>query len=135
MTLTTTISPKELERVAAGAYESETLKVMLCQVALTGFDENSTVADWQSAELAEANGYTRFSEVIGTGEYNNSTSRYVLPAIDAEFTASGVGYSYDRVVLYIDGATHIHSIIVEDPNVVLAPGQTQTYRLTLTTDD
>lgn len=135
MALTTTISPKELERVAAAAYEGETLRVMLCQVALTGFNEDSTVADWQTAELPTANGYTRFSEVIGTGSYSSSTSRYVLPDIDAEFTASGVGYSYDRVVLYIDGETHVHSIIAEDPNIVLAPGQVQTYRLTLTTDD
>jgi hypothetical protein len=135
MALTTTISTKELQRVAAAAYEGETLKVMLCQVALTGFTAESTVANWQSVELASANGYVRFSEVVGTGEYSNTAGRYNLPVIDAEFTASGVGYTYDRVVLYIDGATHIHSLIAEDPNIVLLAGQTQTYRLTLNTDD
>jgi hypothetical protein len=135
MALTTTISTKELQRVAAAAYEGETLKVMLCQVALTGFTAENTVAQWQTTELPSANGYVRFSEVIGTGEYSGTAGRYNLPVIDAEFTASGVGYSYDRVVLYIDGATHPHSVISEDPNIVLLPGQVQTYRLTLNTDD
>jgi hypothetical protein len=58
-----------------------------------------------------------------------------MPAIDAAFTATGAGYSYDRMVCYIDGETYIHSLIAEDPNITLAPGQTQTYRIQLTTDD
>jgi hypothetical protein len=134
MALTTTISTKELQRVAAAAYEGETLKVMLCQVALTGFTAESTVTQWQTTEIS-GNGYVRYSEVIGSGEYSAPDGRYNLPVIDAEFTASGQGYMYDRIVLYIDGATHIHSLIAEDPNIVLLPGQIQTYRLTLVTDD
>lgn len=135
MALTTTISTKELERVAALAYEGETLKVMLCQVGLTGYTPQSTVANWQSVELASANGYVRYSEVIGTGSYSGTDGRYNLPVIDAEFTASGVGFSYDRIVLYIDGATYPHSVIVEDPNITLLAGQVQTYRLRLNADD
>lgn len=135
MAITTTISQKELERVAALAYEGETLKVMLCNVGTTGYTAQSTVVNWQSAELASANGYVRYSEVIATGVYNAVNGRYELPAIDAEFTASGVGYTYDRVILYIDGATYPHSILVESPSIVLSPGQTQTYRLNLNTDD
>jgi hypothetical protein len=134
MALTTTISTKELQRVAAAAYEGETLKVMLCQVALTGFTAENTVTQWQTTEIS-GNGYVRYSEVIGSGEYSAPDGRYNLPVIDAEFTASGQGYMYDRIVLYIDGATHIHSLIAEDPNIVLLPGQTQTYRLTLVADD
>jgi hypothetical protein len=134
MALNTVISTKELERVAAVAYEGETLKVMLCSVALTGFNAESTVVDWQTTEV-NGNGYVRFSEVIGTGQYVSIEGRYNLPAVDAQFSASGGGYIYDRVVLYIDGATHPHSIIEEDPNIVLLPGQTQTYRLTLAADD
>lgn len=134
MALTTTISTKELQRIASLAYEGETLKVMLCQVALTGYTAESTVANWQTTELS-GNGYVRFSEVIGTGSYSSGDGRYNLPVIDAEFTATGAGYSYDRVVLYIDGETYPHSVIAEDPNIVLAAGQTQTYRLTLVSDD
>jgi hypothetical protein len=134
MALTTTISQKELERVAALAYEGETLKVMLCSVGVSGFTAESTVANWQSVEQS-ANGYVRYSEVIATGAYDAVDARYEIPAIDADFTATGAGYTYDRIVVYIDGATYIHSLIVEDPNIALAAGQTQTYRIQLTTDD
>lgn len=133
MAITTTISTKELERIAALAYEGETLKVMLCSVGLTGYTAQSTVANWQSVE-ASGNGYVRYSEVIGTGSYNSTSGKYELPAIDADFTATS-SYSYDTVVLYIDGATYPHSIITENPNIVLSTGQTQTYRLNLNTDD
>jgi hypothetical protein len=134
MALTTTISQKELARVASLAYEGETLKVMLCSVGVSGFTAESTVANWQSVEQS-GNGYVRYSEVIGTGSYDSVDARYEIPAIDAEFTATGAGYTYDRIVIYIDGETYIHSLIQEDPNIALAPGQTQVYRVTLTCDD
>ena len=134
MAITTTISTKELERQAALVFEGETLKVMLCQVGATGYTAESTVANWQSVEIS-GNGYVRYSEVIGTGSYSGTAGAYLLPTIDAEFTATGAGYSYDRVVLYIDGATYPHSVIAEDPNITLLAGQTQTYRLNLQQDD
>jgi hypothetical protein len=134
MALTTTISSKELERQAALVYEAETLKVMLCQVGVTGYTAEDTVADWQGEEIS-GNGYVRYSEVIGTGSYSGTEGAYLLPTIDAEFTATGAGYNYDRIVIYIDGATYPHSIITEDPNIVLSAGQTQTYRINLRQDD
>jgi len=134
MAITTTISTKELERQAALVFEGETLKVMLCQVGLTGYTAESTVANWQGVEVS-GNGYVRYSELIGTGSYSGTAGAYLLPTIDAEFTATGAGYSYDRVVLYIDGATYPHSVIAEDPNITLLAGQTQTYRLDLQQDD
>lgn len=134
MALTTTISQRELKRVAGLAYEGETIKVMLCSVGATGYTAESTVANWQSVEKS-GNGYVRFSQVIATGSYDAVDARYEIPAIDAAFTASGVGYSYDRIIIYIDGETYIHSMIAEDPNITLAPGQTQTYRVILATND
>jgi hypothetical protein len=134
MALTTTISSKELERQAALVYEGETLKVMLCQVGVTGYTAEDTVADWQGEEIS-GNGYVRYSEVIGTGTYSGTEGAYLLPTIDADFTATGAGWNYDRVVIYIDGATYPHSIIEEDPNIVLSAGQTQTYRINLRQDD
>lgn len=133
MAQTTTISQKELERVAALAYEGETLKVMLCTNS-GSLTAQSTVANWQSVEKS-GNGYVRYSEVVGTGAWNGTAAAYVMPDIDAAFTATGAGYSYDTVVLYIDGATYPHSIIVESPNITLSVGQTQTYRLSLRQDD
>jgi hypothetical protein len=135
MALTVSLSVKELERVAALAYEGETLKVMLCVVGATGYTSASTVANWQSVELASSNGYARASTTIGTGSYNGSTARYEIPYYDAVFTASGSGFTYDRIVVYIDGATYPVSVLTEDPNIVLLAGQTQTYRISLTTDD
>jgi hypothetical protein len=134
MALTTTISRKELERVAALAYEGETLEVMLCSVGTSGFTVESTVAQWQTVEQS-GNGYVRFSTTIDEGAYDATDARYEIPAIDAGFTATGAGYIYDRIAIYVDGATHLHSLIVEDPNITLAAGQTQTYRIQLVTDD
>ena len=134
MAITVTLSQKELARVANLAYEGETIKVMLCSVGATGYTSESTVANWQSVEKS-GNGYVRFSQVIATGAYDAVDARYEIPAIDAAFTATGAGYTYDRIVVYVDGSTYIHSLIVEDPNIALAAGQTQTYRITLVTDD
>ena len=134
MATTTTISTKELQRQAALAFEGETLKVMLCSVGATGYTAESTVANWQSVE-ASGNGYTRYSTTIGTGSYNATTGRYELPVINAAFTADGGTIGYDRVVVYIDGETYIHSLAVESPNIILADGQTQTYAITLSQDD
>jgi hypothetical protein len=134
MATTTTISTKELKRQAAAAFEGKTVKVMLCNVGSTGYDAESTVANWQSAEVS-GNGYSRFSATIGTGSYNATSAQYELPVINAAFTANGGTINYDRVVVYINGETYIHSLAVESPNVILSPGQTQTYAITLAQDD
>ena len=128
MAQTVTISPKETERVAALAYEGETMKVMLCSVGLTGYTASSTVANWQSVEKS-GNGYVRASLVVGTGSYDTGDGRYEMPTLTAEFTATGAGYDYDRVVAYVDGATYPYLIVAEDPNLVLSAGQYQTYTI------
>lgn len=134
MAISTVISQKELERVAALAYEGETLKVMICSVSTSGFTAQSTVANWQTVEQS-GNGYVRFSQVIAAGAYNSTSGRYELPVIDAEFTATGVGYTYDTIVVYIEGSTYPHSVITESPNIALQANQYQTYRISLITDD
>lgn len=134
MALTTTIAQKELERQAALCFEGETLKVALCEVGATGYTAESTVANWLTVEIADT-GYVRGSEVIGTGAWNGTEGAYVLPDIDVTFTAGAGGIQYDRVVAYIDGATYIHSLGVEDPFIVLAEGQSKTYRFSLRQDD
>lgn len=134
MALTVAVSPKELERVASAAYEGKTLNVMLCTVGLSGFTSASPVSSWQSTEIS-GNGYSRATTTIATGSYSSANARYELPSFDAVFSASGSGFSYDTIVVFIDSATYPHSIITESPNVVLAAGQTQTYRIGLNTDD
>jgi hypothetical protein len=134
MATTATISQRELKRLAGLGYEGETLRVMLCAVGDSGFTAESTVANWQSVEIV-GNGYVRYSAVVGTGSYSEVTASYNMPVVDAAFTASGDGYSYDRIISYIDGETYIYSEIVEDPNITLAAGQPQTYRIELAIDD
>ena len=134
MAITTTVSSKELQRVAVESYEGRVLKVMLCSPGTAAFNAESTVADWHTVEIS-GNGYIRYSTQIGAGSYSSSAGRYNLPLITAAFNASGVGYSYDRVILYIDGQTYLHSMMTESPNIVLLPGQTQTYKITLAQDD
>jgi hypothetical protein len=134
MATTATISQRELKRLAGLGYEGKTLRVMLCAVGDSGFTAESTVANWQSVEIV-GNGYVRYSAVVGTGSYSEVTASYNMPVIDAAFTASGDGYSYDRIIAYINGETYIHSEIVEDPNITMAANQSQTYRIELATDD
>lgn len=134
MAQTVSVSPKELQRVAVLSYEGKTLKVLLANVGSTGYTSSSTVANWQSVELASTNGYARATTTIGTGSYSNSNARYELPSYDAVFTATG-SLSWDTVVVWIDGATYPLSIITESPSIALIAGQTQTYRISLNTDD
>lgn len=134
MARTVTVSQKELKRAAAAAYEGKAIRVMLCNVGTSGNTAESTVTAWQAVEVS-GNGYSRFSGTVGTGAWDGTAAAYVLPNIDAAFTASGSGISYDTVVVYFNGETYVHSITVESPNVVIAAGQTQTYRISLRTDD
>jgi hypothetical protein len=134
MATTVNTSRRELKRVANDSYEGRTLKVMLCQVGSSGFTAESSVSDWQSVEIS-GNGYVRYTTSISTGAYNETTASYNIPPIDAVFTAAGSGYSFDRIIPYVEGTTYIHSEIVESPNVTLAAGQTETYRIALTVDD
>lgn len=133
MTQVAKISTKELKRQAGLVFEGKTLKVMLCMITDPVYTEESTVAEWQSIE-ASGSGYARFSAVIPTGAYNITSGSYVIPDIIASFTATAP-YSYNAIVLYIDGETYVHSTIIESPNIALSAGQTQTYVVQLIQDD
>lgn len=134
MATATIISTKELQRVSELAYEGETLNVMLCSLGESGYTAESTVTEWESTELS-GNGYQRFSMIIPAGSFNAATGRYEVPAIDAVFTATGLGYSYNRIVLFIEGSVYIHSLLQENPNITMMPGQSQTYRFSIVTED
>lgn len=134
MALTIVNSTKEQARVAAAAYEGQGIRVALCNVGATGFTAESTVANWLSVEVS-GNGYVRYALTLGTGTYDSTDARYELPFFDATFTATGAGFSFDRVVVYINGATFPYLVGTEAPNIVLAAGQTKTYRFQLVVDD
>jgi hypothetical protein len=134
MALTVQQSTKELARIANLAYEGKTIKVALCSVGSTGYTAESTVSNWLTTEQS-GNGYVRYSLVLSTGAYDSTDARYEVPFFDATFTASGSGFTYDRIVVYVDGATYPHSVITESPNIALVSGQSKVYRILLAVDD
>lgn len=133
MAQTVTISTKELKRQAGLVFEGKTLKAMLCNMTTIAYTEESTVANWQTIEVT-GTGYVRHSGVIPVGAYDQTLGAYVIPDMVIDFTCT-IPYSYNKVVLYIDGETYVHSIITELPNITLAAGQTQTYVIKLRQDD
>ena len=133
MAQTISVSQKELQRVAQLAYEGETLKVMLC-VAAPGYTAETSVANWQLEEIS-GNGYVRGSVVLASGIYSSVSASYEIPQVTISFSATGAGYTYDSIVLYIDGATYPHSVITESPGLTMQAGQTISYNFDLYTDD
>lgn len=133
MALNAQISQRELERVAGIVYGGQQLNVLLANVGSTGYGAESTISDWQSVECS-GSGYFRFVTTLGSGSYSTTLGRFELPAVNAQFSATA-SYSFDRIVLWVQGATYPHSVIVESPAVTLSAGQSVTYRLTLNTDD
>lgn len=135
MSLTLTITPKELERQAALAFEGKGYAVRLCSDPTLSLDQGSTVAEWEALELASTNGYAAATGTIGVGSYNSTAGAYELPSINAQFTATSTGFSHDAVVITIDGATYPHSYIRLSEPLVLQAGQSKSYVLKLMQDD
>lgn len=136
MPFSVAISTKELERVAVSAYEGKTIYVMLCArttEASASYTEETTVADWQTVQIS-GDGYSLFSATVGTGSYSVTNGRYEVPPVQAAFTSTGT-ITYDTAVVYFDGALYPHSVILEDPDVVLLEGQVYRYAINLNVND
>lgn len=135
MALTITITPKELERQAALAFQGKTYKVFLAYDPNNTLSQASTTTQWLTKELAAVNGYAAVTGTIGTGSYNATLGRYELPSITAQFTATDVGYVYDVIVVVVDNATYPHSVTRVSPEQGLFAGQSRSYVLRLLQDD
>lgn len=133
--LTTTITPKELERQAVEAFQGKTWRVFLALRQDVGLGITSSITEWEAEKVATANGYADATGTVGTGTYNNTTSAYELPALTAVFTATGAGYSYDSLIVQIDGNTHPHSVGLFSEPIVMVAGQTRVYSVVLVQDD
>lgn len=150
MASTIEISPNEFKRIASLAYEGKRIRVSLGAVGTSGFNSTSTTAQWDTTKLS-GNGYADFTAVVAVGAYDSLDLRYEMGSasgantyIDAQFTATGSGFIYDRVYVVVGNSnglggwteeTYIHSLITESPSVTLVSGQTQTYRIQLVLDD
>lgn len=143
MALTSTLSKKEFERIAELAYEGLACRVSLHNNA-TGLTAESTITDWDAVKLPASNGYEDFTvaSLPAGGLDPGSDDRWEIGGtagantyIEAEFTASGTGFTFNTVVVRIGTAAYPHSILVEAPSVTVAAGQTQTYRIQLLIDN
>ena len=142
MALTATLSSQEFARIAAAAYEGLSCRVSL-HVNPGSLTAESTITEWDTGKLASANGYADFTvaSLPAGGLDAGSDDRWEIGGtagantyIEAAFTASGAGFTFDTVVVQIGTATYPHSILVEAPSITVAAGQTQTYRIQLLID-
>lgn len=143
MALTTTLSTKELERVATEAYTGKAVRISLHNNT-AGLTAEDTIAAWDAVKLTATNGYADFTVAsLPAGAYDSGTDgRFEIGGtagantyIEASFTATGAGFSFNTVVIRVDNNTYPHSILVESPNVTVAAGQTQTYKVQLLVDN
>lgn len=150
MALTITLSPKEMERVAAAAYEGKRVRVSLANQTSTSYTENSTTADWDSIKVS-GGGYADFTAVLATGAYDATDTRYEMGAtagantyVEALFTGSGAGFTFNRAYVVIGtpigggsytDATYIHSLLTESPSITIPAGTSIKYRVQLAIDN
>lgn len=135
MALTIQITPKELERQAALAFEGKAYKVFLAYDPNATLTTASTTAQWEAKELAAANGYATVTGTLAAGSYNSSLGRYELPTITAQFSGTGAGYVFDTLVVVIGGNTYPHSATKITPEQGLFAGQSRSYLIKLVQDD
>lgn len=150
MALTIVVSPKELQRVAVSAYEGKRVRVSLANMVGQSYDESTGVSSWDSIKLS-GNGYSDFTQVVATGGYDSSDGRYEMGGtsgantyIEATYTASGSGFTFNRIYVVIgtsDGAggwneeVWLHSLLTESPSSVIAAGTTIKYKIQLAVDN
>lgn len=111
MAITAQVSQKELERVAGVAYEGRAIRVSLANDISDSLTANSPVSSYTALKVNSGNGYEDYLGTIGEGQYNVLTTKYELPSIDASFTATGAGYSYNKV--YVVLGTYTNFVISE----------------------
>lgn len=100
MAIFSTVSQKELQRIAQIGYEGKYVRVSLASLDNEGYNSQSPVSDWDSIKIS-GNGYQDFWGSISTGSYDSGDARYEMPEIIAEFTASGSGYSFNTVYIVL----------------------------------
>lgn len=104
MAISATLAQAELQRVAGLAYEGFPIRVSLANEAVETLTANSSVSSWDALQIS-GNGYSSYRAVIGTGVYDPADQRYEMPFIDAAFTATGAGYSYNKIYIVLGAFT------------------------------
>lgn len=124
------ITQGEIEYQAGQVLTGKTYKVFL---ATTGnLTASSNVSAWENAELATAYGYTALTGTVGSGSYNATTGRFEAPKIIGTFgPATGAGFTYDAVVVKLQGRTKAYAVNILAVPVTLAAGQSRGFEITL----
>ena len=136
MALTFQVSSNELLRVHSSSYQGKIIR--LCLAFDSSLTIESTTAQWDAVELASANGYARSIITIPSATYDSTIAMSKSSESTATFTASGVGFTYNRVYGVIGtvsgGVTTYNSYIsflfAESESKALSPGMSQSYPFT-----
>jgi hypothetical protein len=123
------ITPKELERQAGNSFVGKAWRAYLALLS-GGLTSASTTAAWDALKLTTG-GASELSGTIGAGSFDAGTGKFNLPSLMLEWTGTGGGFTYDRLILIVDNATYPHSIISEPSPVVVMAGDPVSYELEL----
>lgn len=124
MALSNSISPSELQRQFDLAYGDKIAHVMLCLAGSTGYTSATAISDWESVEV-DATGYSRQSVVLGAEGLNAEESTYSSVGHGVTFGATIDGYSYDSIVVFIDGEDYPCFVSFLDEESIVYPGQSE----------
>lgn len=124
------ITQGEIEYQAGQVLTGKTYKVFL---ATTGsLTAASDVSAWEAAELPAVYGYTALTGTVGTGSYSTANGRFEAPKISGTFgPATGAGFTYDAIVVKLQGRTKAYAVNILAVPVTLASGQSRGFELTL----
>lgn len=124
------ITQGEIEYQAGQVLTGKTYKVFL---ATTGsLTAASNISAWENAELATVRGYAPLTGTVGSGSYNATTERFEAPKITGTFgPATGAGFTYDAVVVKLQGRTKAYAVNILSVPVTLSAGQSRGFEITL----
>ena len=141
MALTSALSTKELERVAIAAYSGKSIRVSLGFNGTSGLTVEDSKSAWDAVKKS-GNGYQDFTTTLPIGGFDIAQDRWEIGEesganqfINAEFTATGAGYTFDSVYVIVDDDLFLHSLLSESPAVVMQDGQVITYRIQIILDN
>jgi phage tail protein X len=135
------VSTSELLRVHAASYEGKVVR--FCLAFNSALTIESTTAQWDAVELASANGYARAVITIPSATYDSNIGMAKTSELTATFTASGVGFTFNRVYGVIGAVsggvttwnTNISYLWVETESIGLSPGVSRPYKVVLLADN
>lgn len=91
---------------------------------------NSTLSDWEAAELPSVNGYLAATGTIGSGTYDANTGKFAGAKIQFQFKGTGAGFQYNALIIKVAGRTKPRAVQLYDVPIVLAAGQAKGHEYT-----